>query len=120
MRDNDIIDTLMHRKNVVSTYSENEFSIFNCTFSLNDFWQPFQLLALKAMSISKKNSEGKKISEGIEMGKLAYTLDLAGMSQAADTEWTKASNLANYGKNLDKFKTLISTMIKEENEEVER
>ncbi len=107
--DQNIIRVLHHRYNVVSTYANDEFSVFN---NLEDsFLLPIQLFILKHVVASIETTKGERVAEGIERGKLAFTLEQAGMIPDAQIEWKKAINLANYGKTIDEFKEYVSSIV---------
>ena len=105
------ISMLVSQYNVVNTFSDKNSTVFNRVSSGYDFWLPFHLIVLKQIVAPIGSSKGEKTAEGIERGKLAYTLELAGMPQSAEQEWKKAIELIGYNNGLDKFKIFISTII---------
>lgn len=118
-KNKDAVNMLVHRQNVVDTYKNNNFDLFSSESSEYGFWSPFQLLILKNLSGSSDYASGEQIAEGLERGKLAYSLDTLGMNKKAEEEWALASELAGYVNKQDKFKELISRIIISEISSVE-
>jgi hypothetical protein len=110
----DMVSMLVHRQNVVDSYSNETISIFETKLSGFDFWLPFQLLALNSVTDSMVDTKSGTISEGLERGKLAYTMDLIGLQDHAEKEWDLASKLAGYSSKPEEFKRLIKKLIETE------
>ncbi len=119
-KNEDSLKTLVYRQNVVNTFGEESFDFFRSESSENGFWSSFQLFILKNVNDSTHNSKGEWISEGLERGKLAFSLDALGMKSRADEEWLLASKLAGYADKQNDFKKLISRMINSEVSSIEQ
>lgn len=110
-QNNDVIDEIVHRKNVVDSFSKNGGMIFDDASEECGFWTPFQLIILDKLSSSMDNPKGAKVAEGLERGKLAYALEKAGLTVKADSEWNHARELSGYSNNPEEFRQLIKKLI---------
>ncbi len=112
-RAGDNAKSFVYRQNVVDTYSPDGFFYVEKT-SLN-LWSVIQFYILEKIKDSTYNPQGEQLAEGLERGKLAYTLDALGMKSKAEEEWIRAAEIAGYAQKPEAFKKLISQMIKTEN-----
>jgi len=102
----------VYRQNVVDTYSLDGFlNVEKTSFNL---WSVIQLYILEKIKDSTYTPQGEQLSEGLERGKLAYTLDALGMKSKAEKEWLHAAEIAGYSQKQDALKRLISQMIETE------
>ncbi len=86
------VRALVHRWNVVDTEANNGFCIFNKERNNemdSSFFFPFYMLVLKTMMHSEvdKHEKGARISEGIDRGRVALSLESLGAREEADKQW---------------------------------
>jgi hypothetical protein len=113
-QNNDVIDEVVHRKNIVDSFSKNSVTIFDDASEEYGFWTPFQLIILDKLSSSMDSAKGAMVAEGLERGKLAYALEKAGLTLNAGSEWNLARELSGYDNKPDDFKQLIIKLINTE------
>lgn len=100
------------RQNVVDTYNLDGFlDVEEARFNL---WSAVQLYILEKIKDSTHDPQGERLAEGLERGKLAYTLDTLGMKSKAEEEWLRAAEVTGYSQKPDALKQLISQMIETE------
>ncbi len=103
----------VYRQNIVDTYSPDAF--FNVEKTSFNLWSVIQFYILEKVKDPAYTPQGKLLVEGLEHGKLAYTLDALGMKSKAEEEWIRAAEITGYAQKPEALKQLISQMIKEEN-----
>lgn len=89
---------LVHRWNVVDAETINGFRAFNKERNKDfdtSFFFPFQMLILKAIMNPNDESlvKGAAITEGLDRGNLALSLESIGAQKEADKQWEIARNL---------------------------
>jgi len=93
----DYIRALVHRWNVVDTASQDGFRVFRPETSQRidgGFFFPFHAIVLRQVEkTTDPKGKGQKINEGLQRAQLALTMEKAGMIEAAEEQWEKATEL---------------------------
>ncbi len=97
---------LAHRKNVVDISSPDELRALNDTKATWKFGFPFAAPILEIIGDIPDRERALRIIKGINVAKLADTLDRLGMESEARLKWKEAAQLMGHN-NIEKAKALI-------------
>lgn len=95
-RENRVMEEAFHRWAVINAESDKGFSNLieeGNTYSFRSYFFPFEMLVLKWITTPQSGQKGRIISESIDRGLLAATLENLGMKDEADRQWAIAVQL---------------------------
>ena len=109
------LDEAFHRWVVVNAQSEDGFRVLRVNNNElgGNYLYPFEMLGLKSMASSADYEKGKKITEGIDRGKLAVSLEKLGMKKEAEDQWKKAQQLT-HNMTMKATKDFMYTLLEQE------
>ncbi len=117
-RQGDKLRALSHQWNVVDTEAKDGFRAFQKERNEeidSSFFFPFYMVVLNAMVHPKEGMQekGARISEGIERGKLALSLESVGANQEAEKQW-EISRALTYKKSTEEIRKFILKLREQE------
>lgn len=121
-RQGDKVRTVSHRWNVVDAEAEDGFRAFQKIRNQDidsSFLFPFYMCVLKWMSSGIEGQQkGRKISEGIDRGRLALALEAIGASQEAARQWKIARAMITKKRSIEDTRRLILKLREQENSDI--
>jgi len=119
-RENRSLEAAFHRWVVVNAESEEGFRVFrqnNDELDASPYLHTLSMIVLKSMASGTNIERGKKISEGIDRGKLAAALEAMGRKKEAEEQWRQAQLLTRYS-TMKATKDLVYKLLEQEKTDI--